>query len=109
MSCMANSGLLVLRGCGQPAVGACSSCGKALCMLHMAAGTCPECAAMGGQWEDNDAAREAASRNDYYNTYGGGSEYGSASFFSAGDRRAAGTGPAGFTAGEGDDYDPFDT
>lgn len=108
MSCMASAGLLVLRGCGQPAVGGCSNCGKALCMMHMAGGTCPECAAMGGQWEDNEAAREAASRNQYYDTYGGGSEFGSANYFAAGNRQAMTPGTSSFTS-DSDDYDPFDT
>ncbi|MBN8730509.1 MAG: hypothetical protein J0L64_08220 [Acidobacteria bacterium] len=109
MSCMASAGLLVLRQCGQPAVGGCSQCGKSLCMMHMAGGTCPECMAMGGQVDDSEAGREAASRNDYYNTYGGGEEYGSASYFSQGNRGAMGPGAAGFTSTGDDDYDPFDT
>ena len=106
MSCMASSGLLVLRGCGEPAVGACSNCGKALCMMHLASGTCPDCMATSGQWGDNEAAREAASRNDYYNTYGGGGEFGSANYFTSGQQRSMRPGAANHTE---DDYDPFET
>ena len=109
MSCMASAGLLVLRGCGQPAVGVCSSCGKSLCMMHLGAGTCPDCMATQGQWEDNDAAREAASRNDYYNTYGGGEEaaqFGAAGYFAPGEGRALRQGQSRFAE---DDYDPFET
>lgn len=109
MSCMASAGLLVLRPCGQPAVGGCSQCGKSLCMIHMGSGMCPECMAMGGQWEDDEAGREAASRNDYYNTYGGGEEYGSAAYFSQGDRSSIGPGVSSFSGSTADDYDPFDT
>jgi hypothetical protein len=77
-------------------------------MAHALGGTCPDCTATQGQWEDNDAAREAASRNDYYNTYGGGtpSEYGAASFFGTGQDRTLR--PAGANFAE-DDYDPFET
>ncbi|MEP7363367.1 MAG: hypothetical protein ABI972_08940 [Acidobacteriota bacterium] len=108
MSCMASAGLLVLRGCGEPAVGGCSSCGKSLCMMHIGAGTCPDCMASQGQWEDNDAAREAASRNEYYDTYGGGTpgEFGAAGFFGTNQGRAMQPGTSRFAD---DDYDPFET
>ncbi len=106
MSCMASAGLLVLRGCGQPAVGACSNCGKALCMMHLAGGTCTECMAASGEYGDSEAGREAASRDNYYNTYGGGEEYGSANYFTSGQQQSLRPGAANYTE---DDYDPFDT
>jgi hypothetical protein len=78
-------------------------------MMHLGAGTCPECMATQGQWQDDEGAREAASRNDYYNTYGGGgtpSEYGTASFFGTGQQRTMQPGAANYAE---DDYDPFET
>jgi len=110
MSCQARQGLLVLRGCGSPAIGACSSCGRMLCAMHLMGGACPDCAAMQGN-TDTEQTREAAQRNSYYSTYGEGSDYGDDEYFNRGDGAPA----AGFAAGTPaefpaeDDYDAFDT
>lgn len=115
MSCQARAGLLVLRMCGEPAMGACGTCGRPLCMLHQVMGgagmTCPECAALHGGSEDNEQAREAANRNDYYNSYGEPTEFGGDTYFSEGDHDAVRRSIAGGDAaqGFGEDYDPFDT
>lgn len=111
MSCQAQVGLLVLRVCGQPAMGACSSCGLPLCGLHLGAGTCPSCMLTRGNPEENDLTREAANRHQYYETYGGGHQYGDARFFNEGDRQSLHPAAAGFaaTTGHSDDYDPFET
>jgi hypothetical protein len=105
-------GLLVLRECGGAAVGACSSCGRMLCAMHMVMGSvCPECSAMQGNVE-NESAREAANRNSYYSTYGEPSEFGDADYFNADEVAAPGQ---QFKRGEilpaedETDYDPFDT
>ena len=34
MSCQETSGFLFAHGCDQPAMGACGSCGKQICLLH---------------------------------------------------------------------------
>jgi hypothetical protein len=111
MSCQAQAGLLILRMCGQPAVSACSSCGIPLCGLHGAAGACPNCLATGGNPGENELAREAATRNQYYEEYGGRAEFGGARYFNAGDRESLHARGAGFAApaGAGHDYDPLDT
>ncbi|MGC4053758.1 MAG: hypothetical protein QM757_31610 [Paludibaculum sp.] len=112
MSCQAHVGLLVLRACGQPAVGSCSSCGAALCALHLGAGVCPTCMLSRGNPEENELTREAAARNQYYEMYGGRSQFGDARFFNEHDRESLRPGAAaGFLAGTGhrDDYDPFET
>ncbi|MCC7235624.1 MAG: hypothetical protein IT163_10000 [Bryobacterales bacterium] len=108
MSCMASAGLLVLRGCGQPAAGACPQCGRELCVMHLAGGMCPDCMGLSGQFGESEAGRDAASRQNYYNTYGAGNEYGAANYFKQGDRAAVRPG-AGLAPPGQDDYDPFDT
>lgn len=112
MSCQAHVGLLVLRACGQPAMGACSSCGTPLCALHLGAGTCPTCMLTRGNPEENELTREAATRNQYYESYGGRPQYGDARFFNEDDRESLRpAAAAGFVsnAGHSDDYDPFET
>ncbi|MBN9659812.1 MAG: hypothetical protein J0H49_16625 [Acidobacteria bacterium] len=111
MSCQAHVGLLVLRACGQPAIGSCASCGMPLCGLHLGAGTCPTCLLTRGNPEDNELTREAATRNQYYETYGERSQYGDAGFFNENDRESLRPAAAGFLAstGQSDDYDPFET
>ncbi|MGJ5820010.1 hypothetical protein [Paludibaculum fermentans] len=112
MSCQAHVGLLVLRSCGQPAMGACSSCGMALCGMHLGAGTCPTCMLTRGNPEENDLTREAATRNQYYDTYGGRTQYGDSEYFNEGDRESLHpAAAAGFvaTGGDSDEYDPFET
>jgi hypothetical protein len=104
-------GLLVLRGCGAPAMGACSSCGRPLCVMHQVMGgagiSCPECAAIHGDPSQNEQAQEAADRNSYYNSYGGG-EFGDDQYFSDEDQEAVRSGFAA-TGAEHAEYDPFDT
>ena len=115
MSCQARAGLLVLRMCGEPAVGACGTCGRPLCLMHQVMGgmgmACPECAATQGDYETNEYAREAANRNDYYNSYGEPTEFGDESYFSEGDHDAVRRGVVGGDSARsfGEDYDPFDT
>ncbi len=109
MSCMASAGLLVLRGCGQPAIGACPQCGKALCAMHMAGGMCTDCMALSGGFNESEAGREAAMRQNYYSTYGGENEFGAATYFTPGDRASVTPGTAGMAPPHQDDYDPFDT
>jgi hypothetical protein len=79
-------GLLVLRGCEEPAAGACAVCGTPLCMMHQVMGaqgpSCPECA----------SSPEATERNEYYNTYGKPGEhaqFGDKKYFSPEDAAAA--------------------
>lgn len=111
MSCQAQAGLLILRACGQPAVSACSGCGIPLCAMHAMAGTCPNCMIAGGRGADNEMAREAAARNQYYETYGKPTEFGSEQYFSAADHetlaRKGALGAGAITPRE--DYDPFET
>jgi hypothetical protein len=84
-------------------------------MLHQVMGgagmSCPECSAMQGDWENNEHAREAANRNDYYNSYGEPTGFGDDTYFSEGDHDAVRRSFAGGEAaqGLGEDYDPFDT
>ncbi len=110
MNCQAQVGLLILRACGQPAVGFCGSCGIPLCGLHVGAGTCPNCMLAGGNPNQSELTHEAAARNEYYQAYGGQAQFGDPRYFSAGDRetlRSRGTGFAAAPAS--DNYDPFDT
>jgi hypothetical protein len=114
VSCQARAGLLVLRGCGSPAIGACASCGRGLCAMHMlGGGMCPDCSATQGANQDNEYTREAANRGAYYSEYGEPAEYGDEGFFNSGDSSGA---VAGFAAmgrpmrlEEDEPYDAFDT
>ena len=101
MSCQASFGLLVLRECGQPAAGACSSCGKMLCAMHQVMGpggmACPECSVAAGV--QSDQTQDAANRQGYYTTYG------QQRYFTEDDHSAAR--PSAARAQHG--YDPLDT
>jgi hypothetical protein len=111
MSCQAQAGLLILRACGQPAVSACSNCGIPLCVLHAGAGTCPSCLVAGGHSNDSELSREAANRDQYYDTYGKPTEFGGEGYFSAADRASLTSRGAmgGGVPARRDDYDPLDT
>src|SRR5262245_36735071 len=109
MSCQARSGLLVLRACDSPAVGARASCGRPLCASHMlGGGTCPDCSAMQGSNQDNEHAREAANRNSYYEDYGEPAEYGEDTYFTPGDRAGVAAGFAGQRTPRLEDDEPYD-
>ncbi len=83
----------------------------ALCGLHLGGGQCPDCRLASGNPAGDDAERDAATRNQYYETYGGPSQFGDAAYFSAGDRASLRPGVmgAGLVAGGAADYDPFET
>lgn len=108
MSCGARAGLLVLRACGQPAMGFCGSCGTPLCAIHIGGGMCPDCMVVSGNAHGSEDAQHAAARNDYYNSYGPQQQFGDSNYFSSGDRAAVAGGAAAFGPA-GDDYDAFDT
>ena len=111
MSCLAQAGLLILRACGQPAVSACSSCGIPLCAMHAMAGTCPNCMVAGGHSADSEMTREAATRNQYYESYGKPTEFGGEGYFSEADSETLASRGAliGGGAAQQGDYDPFET
>ena len=91
MTCQAKTGLLVLRACGQPSVGACSKCTKPLCGDHIGSGMCSECVVQGGGRRD-PMAEEEATRSSYYRTYGPSAAaaalFGGAAYFSTRDAEA---------------------
>ncbi len=102
MNCQARMGLLVLRGCEEPAVGACAVCGKGLCAMHQVMGeqgmTCPECS---GSPEEKD-------REEYYQEYGEPDEtplFGDRKYFSPEDAAAARAAQQGGRRG----HDPHET
>lgn len=111
MSCQAQVGLLFLRVCAQPVVGACMSCGLPLCAYHLGTGSCPSCQLAAGNPDDSEFTREAATRNQYYGTYGAGTQFGDDGYFNESDGESLRPGMMGFIAGAGasDDYDPFET
>ena len=102
MNCQARMGLLVLRGCEEPAVGACAVCGTPLCAMHQVMGpqgmSCPDCS----------GSPEAEERKEYYNTYGRPEEqspaqFGDKKYFSPADAAAA------RAAQQKRGYDPHET
>lgn len=122
MTCQAQMGLLVLRTCGDPSVGFCGECGKAICAAHQVGTSCPECAAADPDAAQDANAREAASRQSYYQQYGQAPQFGDRGFFGGGAGTAAllGAGALGFGASAYGaqrlqqqknlgDYDPMET
>jgi hypothetical protein len=109
MSCMARSGLLVLRMCDSPAVGGCAGCGRPLCAMHMlGGGMCPDCSATQGSNQDNEHAREAANRNSYYEDYGDPAEYGDDEYFTPADRGGVAAGFGAQRPQRLEDDEPYD-
>ena len=51
MTCMARTGFLTLRDCGNPAVANCSDCGRSVCGEHLSGTQCLDCSsrAVGGE------------------------------------------------------------
>jgi hypothetical protein len=77
-ACHAKKGLLFLRDCGDPAVDACSLCGRPVCHIHRivdAQGVlCPECHGRDADDDDDDDMDEDAPdksrvRNRYYDRF----------------------------------------
>jgi hypothetical protein len=81
-TCMARKGFLTLSDCGEPAVTACSNCGRPMCTVHLAPQSgfsqCLDCAATApqsteeqqkgeGEYDDVWAHRY---RTDYYSSSG---------------------------------------
>jgi hypothetical protein len=75
-NCKAKKGLLVLRECGQPAIGACGKCGIPVCQQHQIIISqtgmvyCPECAAQDAQMAPTGHVGRARRRTRYYTHYG---------------------------------------
>lgn len=73
--CKAKVGLLVLRGCGDPAIGACALCGMPLCSQHMVTGQdggirCPDCGLRDPDMASRQDLKEGRERESYYDEYG---------------------------------------
>ncbi len=111
MTCQAKAGLLVLRACGQPSVGACAKCTKPLCGEHIGSGVCASCAIETGAPRDR-LVEEEATRASYYRTYGPSAAaaalFGGAAFFSARDAEAF-TQPGTRAPQPREKYDPRET
>jgi hypothetical protein len=92
MTCQWQLGVMTLMQCGEPATGACSLCGRPLCIKHMVMGMtgagCPQCAANNEGFPRSEDTELAAARQEYYRPYGGAPGFGSAGYFSAGDSAA---------------------
>jgi len=75
-NCKAKKGLLVLRECGQPAVGACGKCGIQVCQQHQVlisqtgAVLCPDCAAQDEKMAPTGHVGRSRRRSRYYSHYG---------------------------------------
>lgn len=79
MTCQWQSGLLVMRECGQPAAGSCAMCGRSICMVHGVPGpngtACPQCASSADGYEETEDTEIAGTRSQYAQQYGGGAGY----------------------------------
>lgn len=75
-NCEAQKGFLTLSGCENPAVTACSNCGRSMCSTHLAPQTgfsmCFDCAATSStvQEEEYDDVWSHRYRNSYYTSTG---------------------------------------
>ncbi len=74
-NCKAKKGLLVLRECGAPAVGACGGCGIPICQKHQTINTqgvvsCPDCAANDPNVVSRGQVGRSRRRRSYYGHYG---------------------------------------
>lgn len=73
-SCMAKTGLLFLRDCGNLMSRFCKACGRPICSEHSIPSdqgmVCPECAASGDTPQNEPGARFAQQRGGYYSRYG---------------------------------------
>jgi len=112
--CGAKKGLLVLRECGEPAIGACSGCSAQICQKHQVinqqgAVLCPDCAANDQSLAPQGHVGRSRRRSYYYGHYGYPYHYG---HFHDHDRHSVDSrdevGEAGGQAG-GDDFDDFDS
>jgi len=79
MICQWQSGLLVMRECGQPAMAGCSMCGRSICMAHSVPGpngmACPQCASSAEGYEDTEDTEIAETRGQYAQQFGTGAGY----------------------------------
>jgi hypothetical protein len=74
-NCKAKKGMLVLRECGQPAIGACGGCGIPICAAHQVIGfnnqvLCPDCAARDQNMKPTGYVGRSRRRDRYYSYYG---------------------------------------
>lgn len=75
MACMARSGFLTLRDCGNPEARSCANCGRPMCEQHLTARSgftqCVECAAAGNETLDpSDPEYSYGYRRGFYSQYG---------------------------------------
>lgn len=74
LTCMAKTGLLFLRDCGDMAINNCHLCGRPLCREHsIDTGqgiVCPECAASKEEASNAPGVSRLARRHHYYSRYG---------------------------------------
>ena len=74
MACMARSGFLTLRDCGNPEAQNCGKCGRPMCMQHLSARTgfteCYECAAMTADVDPWDPEWSYGYRRSFYTSQG---------------------------------------
>ncbi|MBM3784215.1 MAG: hypothetical protein FJW30_07625 [Acidobacteria bacterium] len=92
MTCQWHTGLLVVRECGLPASGGCGMCGRTLCLAHTIPGpngmACPQCASTADGYPENEDTQAASDRNEYYQRYGEGAQFGEPGYFSPADSAA---------------------
>jgi len=74
MPCMARSGFLTLRDCGNPEAQACAKCGRPMCTAHLSARSgfteCLDCASRAENLSPEDPEWAYGYRRQYYGTSG---------------------------------------
>ena len=74
MACMARSGFLTLRDCGNPEARNCTSCGRPMCEQHLSARSgfaqCLECAGSGADLDPSDPEWAYGYRRNFYTSSG---------------------------------------
>jgi len=72
--CKTQVGMLVLRDCGEPALGVCVTCNRPICQRHQVPTsqgvTCPDCAAQLPNGQSHREVQRVRYRSGYYSYYG---------------------------------------
>lgn len=112
MNCQWRMGMLTMRECGAPAGSGCASCGMTLCGAHAVMGpngpACPQCASSQEGYGQTEDTEFAASRQEFYQPYGGVGGFGRQGFFSRSDSASMNR-PASAPAQRQAEYDAMES